>query len=87
MRQTIFITAWLCGALITSAALSADTADLILHHARIVTVDAQFRIVDSIAIRGERIIAVGPHAEVAKLAGPATRQPPHARRGGRVGLT
>jgi predicted amidohydrolase YtcJ len=49
-------------------------ADLILHHARIVTVDAQFRIVDSIAIRGERIIAVGPHAEVAKLAGPATRQ-------------
>jgi predicted amidohydrolase YtcJ len=52
----------------------AQPADLILHHAKIVTVDAQFRIADSIAIRGERIIAVGPHAEVAKLAGSNTRQ-------------
>ncbi|MGD0359715.1 MAG: amidohydrolase [Bryobacteraceae bacterium] len=54
-------------------ALRAQPADLILRHARIVTVDPQFRIADSIAIRGDRILAVGSRDDVARLAGPATR--------------
>src|SRR5437868_791853 len=59
---------------ILTATARAQPADLILHHGKIVTVDAQFHIVDSIAIRGDRIIAAGTHAEVSKLAGAQTRQ-------------
>jgi len=57
-----------------SVSLYAETADLILHHGKIVTVDPQFHIVDSVAIRGDRILAAGRHADVAKLAGPKTKQ-------------
>jgi len=62
-------------ALFVCASISyAQPADLILHHGKIVTVDPQFRIVDSIAIRGDRILSAGARAEIAKLAGPETRQ-------------
>ena len=40
-------------------------ADIILKNAKIITVDAAFRIADTIAIAGDRILAVGTHAEVA----------------------
>jgi predicted amidohydrolase YtcJ len=53
--------------------VAAEKADLILHHGKIVTVDAKFRITQAIAVRGDRIIAVGTNAEVQKLAGPKTR--------------
>ena len=59
---------------LAAAALRAQPTDLILSHGKIVTVDPQFRIADSIAIRGSRILAVGARAEVARLAGPGTRQ-------------
>jgi Predicted metal-dependent hydrolase with the TIM-barrel fold len=52
----------------------AQSADLILHHGKILTVDRQFRIVDSIAIRGDRIVSTGTYAETSKFAGPHTRQ-------------
>jgi predicted amidohydrolase YtcJ len=55
-------------------AVFAQPADLILHHGKIVTVNAQFHIADAIAIRGDRVIGVGTHSEVGKLAGPNTRQ-------------
>jgi hypothetical protein len=57
-----------------AAALRAQPADLILSHGKIVTVDPQFRIADSIAIRGDRILGVGGLADVARLAGPGTRR-------------
>lgn len=44
--------------------LQAADADLILHNGRIVTVDAQFRVAEAIAIRGERIVAVGTSTNV-----------------------
>ena len=53
--------------------LAADPADLIVHHAKVVTVDPQFRIVEAIAVRGERIVAVGGDEDVLKLAGPKTK--------------
>ena len=53
---------------------AAQPAEFILHSGKIVTVDAQFRIVDSMAVRGSRIVAVGTRAEISKLAGPHTRQ-------------
>jgi predicted amidohydrolase YtcJ len=57
---------------ICAATAHTQEATLILHHGRIVTVDSQFRVVDSVAIRGDRIVAVGTHEQVARLAGPNT---------------
>jgi len=50
------------------------TADLILINDKIVTVDDRFAIAQAVAVKGERIVAVGKNQEVAKLAGPATRR-------------
>jgi predicted amidohydrolase YtcJ len=52
----------------------SQVADLILYNGKIVTVDPRFRIVDSIAIRGDRIAAIGARGQVTSLAGPNTRQ-------------
>ncbi|MBC7818318.1 MAG: amidohydrolase [Planctomycetaceae bacterium] len=52
---------------------AADPADLIVHHAKVVTVDPQFRIVEAIAVRGERVVAVGEDEDILKLAGPKTK--------------
>jgi predicted amidohydrolase YtcJ len=57
-----------------AAAAFAQPADAILYHGNIVTVDPQFHIVDSIAIRGDRIIAVGAREKLSTLVGPNTRQ-------------
>ncbi|MGE3469440.1 MAG: amidohydrolase [Vicinamibacterales bacterium] len=62
------------------AALTAGQAssrqpppDLVLYNAKVVTVDRAFSIAEAIAIRGERVAAVGTAAELRALAGPATR--------------
>jgi hypothetical protein len=60
--------------LLAAFALRAQTADTIFRNGKIVTVDPQFRIADSIAIRGDRILATGSRSEIALLAGPGTRQ-------------
>ena len=52
----------------------APAADLIVHHGKIVTVDRDFRIVEAMAVRGDRILAVGKSAKVLELAGPKTQQ-------------
>lgn len=51
-----------------------ERADLILHHGKIVTVDPRFTIAEAVAMRGDRIVAVGPNAEVLKLADTNTKQ-------------
>lgn len=48
--------------------------DRILYNGKILTVDANFSIAAAIAIRGERIVAVGNTASIRKLAGPRTVQ-------------
>jgi hypothetical protein len=58
---------------VLSTLVHAQPADLILSNGKIVTVDPQFRIVQAMAVRGERIAAVGASAEVARLAGPSTQ--------------
>ncbi len=42
--------------------------DLILHHGKLVTVDANFTLAEAVAIRGERIVSVGSNDEILKLA-------------------
>jgi predicted amidohydrolase YtcJ len=56
--------ALLCGALIAHA-----QADLVLHNGKVVTVDERFSIAQAIAIKGERIVAVGANDAVLKAAG------------------
>jgi predicted amidohydrolase YtcJ len=51
------------------AAIAADPADLLLINGKVVTVDDRFSIVQAVAIKGQRIVAVGTTAEVQKLAG------------------
>src|ERR1700741_1175183 len=48
-------------------------ADLTLSNGKIVTVDERFTIAQAVAVKGDRIVAVGSTQEIAKLAGPNTR--------------
>jgi predicted amidohydrolase YtcJ len=48
--------------------------DLILSNGKIVTVDERFSIAQAVAIRGDRVLAVGSNQEMAQLAGPHTRR-------------
>jgi hypothetical protein len=46
--------------------------DLIIHHGKIITVDPLFSIAEAMAVRGDRIQAVGRDAEILRLASPNT---------------
>jgi predicted amidohydrolase YtcJ len=48
-------------------------ADLIVHNAKVVTVDPKFRLAEAVAIKGGKVIAVGDDEDVVPLAGPTTR--------------
>src|SRR5438132_692308 len=50
-----------------------EPADLILHHAKVLTADATFTIADAIAIKDDRILAVGKHDAVFSHNGPKTK--------------
>ena len=57
-----------------NSVVAAQQAGLVLHHGKIVTVDPEFRIAEALAIRGDRILAVGGNEEIIKLAGPDARE-------------
>jgi predicted amidohydrolase YtcJ len=66
----------LCGLsslIVTSAALAAEPADLVLRGGTIVTLDDRQPEAEAMAIRGNRIAAVGSAAEIVPLIGPQTR--------------
>ena len=73
-RLVAVVGAWL--AVVGAGAMHAQQAppDLILSNGKIVTVDDRFTIAQAVAIRGDRIVAVGANAEVGRLAGAATRR-------------
>jgi predicted amidohydrolase YtcJ len=48
--------------------------DLILSNGKIITVDERFSIAQAVAIKGDRIVAVGSNQAMAQLAGPNTRR-------------
>jgi len=52
---------------------AAETADLVLRNGVVHTVDARKPRADAVAVRGNRIVAVGSSAEVEALVGPATK--------------
>ena len=49
-------------------------ADVVLTNGKIITVDERFTIAQAVAVRGERIVAVGTNQEIERLAGPSTRR-------------
>ena len=51
----------------------AQTPDMLLVNGKIVTVDDRFTIGEALAIKGERVLAVGSKAEIEKHKGPLTR--------------
>jgi predicted amidohydrolase YtcJ len=59
----------ICAILLLVPQLAHAQADLVLHNGKVVTVDDRFTIAQAIAIKGERIIAVGTNDAVLKAAG------------------
>jgi predicted amidohydrolase YtcJ len=48
-------------------------ADLIVHHAKVVTVDQRFRIAQAVAVKDGRVLTVGDDRTVLRRGGPRTR--------------
>src|SRR5262245_25830111 len=54
-------------------AAAGATPDLVFTNGKIVTVDERFTIAQAVAVKDDRIVAVGSNQEIGKLAGPNTR--------------
>lgn len=65
--------ALLCACFSAAVAQTAANADLILYNGKIVTVNDDFAIAQAVAVKDDRIIAVGSNSEVRKLASSSTR--------------
>jgi predicted amidohydrolase YtcJ len=63
------------------AAAQSDAPDLIVHHGKVFTADPAHRWAEAVAIRGNRIVAVGTNAEITALAQDSTKR---VDAGGRV---
>lgn len=55
------------------AGLAGESSDYVLRHGRIVTVDSAFRVQQAIAVKQNRIVAVGTDAQIDRLIGKQTR--------------
>ncbi len=77
MTSRKFFVACLCAAVLSVGASMAHAqepvADLILTNGKIVTVDDRFTIAQAVAIKGQRIVAVGKPADIRKHAGKDTK--------------
>jgi predicted amidohydrolase YtcJ len=73
-RGTGLLLAGVVGVAAVALVHAQAPADLILVNGRIVTVDDRFTMAQAVAVRGDRIAAVGTTQEIARLAGPATRR-------------
>jgi hypothetical protein len=60
--------------LVAACRQTAAPPDLVLLDGKIITVDSSDRIAEAVAVRGDRILAVGTRDEIERLAGPTTRR-------------
>jgi hypothetical protein len=72
-RVGLLLACVLAAALPVTALAADGPADLILHNGKIATVDKRFSVHEAIAVRGERILAVGSNQAVLKTKGENTR--------------
>ena len=56
------------------ATSATGPVDVILAGGKVITVDEKFTIAQAIAVKGDRIVAVGSNEDISSLAGPATRR-------------
>ncbi len=73
LRLVTSFLVWAACALLAGSSLTAQSPDLILHHGKIVTVDAKFSIAEAVAIRDGRIVKVGSNRDVLGLKTASTR--------------
>jgi predicted amidohydrolase YtcJ len=73
-QRTVALVAAAAAAASMVAGAQAPAADLILTNGKVITVDERFSIAQAVAVRGDRIVAVGSTADVSRLAGPNTRR-------------
>ena len=71
MKRTLLVLAFAVTSLPGHA--QRQTADLVLRHGTVLTVDAKDSVAQAVAIRDGRIVAVGTDTVVAKLIGPKTK--------------
>jgi predicted amidohydrolase YtcJ len=57
-----------------AAAVAQTPADIVLLNGKVLTVDAADRVAQAVAVRGDKIIAVGTDADMRSLIGPRTRR-------------
>src|ERR1035438_3390061 len=76
LRKGLRILRVACGmlaALTSPSAFAQQKVDTVVTNGKILTVDADFRVVEALAINDGRIVARGTSAEVARYAGPNTK--------------
>lgn len=69
IRQILF-----AAALVTGLYAQQGPPDLVLSNGKIITVDERFTVEQAVAVRGDRIVAVGTNQEITQMAGPNTRR-------------
>ncbi len=74
MKVTCVAIAVILLACLSAYAQQPSFADVVIFHGKVWTVDAQYPRADAVAIHGNRIVAVGSDAYIAKWIGPATRK-------------
>ena len=72
LKKALVIGCW-AGFAISCETATADTPDLVLHNGKMVTLDRGFQIAEALAIKDERIVAVGGNDRITALAGSETR--------------
>ncbi|HYX64984.1 MAG TPA: amidohydrolase family protein, partial [Burkholderiales bacterium] len=73
-RRWAAVFACLLAACATGSSDSSETPDLVLYNGKIVTVDGDFSVAQAVAIRGERIVAVGADDAVRARGGLNTKE-------------
>ncbi|HTV95234.1 MAG TPA: amidohydrolase [Steroidobacteraceae bacterium] len=76
MNRTTRLAGFICAVLFQSGALgaAAGAATTVLYHAQVFTGEYDHPYAEAVAIRGDRILAVGELADVEKAAGPSARK-------------
>jgi predicted amidohydrolase YtcJ len=77
MKRSTILGAWLLAFVttfsMTRAASLPDMADLIIYNAKVLTVNSNFTVASAIAVKGDRILAVGKDRRLEEFRGPETR--------------
>lgn len=73
-RACVVVGVLIAAAAVVVAGQGAPPPDLLLTNGKIITVDERFTIAHAVAIRGDRIVAVGTNQAIERLAGAGTRR-------------